>query len=77
VIAKHRTAFIMLALVLLVIGCIDQPDTDSAPSRNADPLPIPAKPKDLPGSTPAGTRLRFGEKAVITIGTAERLPRTR
>lgn len=61
-----------LGLLLLAgagAGCAGEPPP-APPSSPAQPT-LPKDPAPLPGSTPAGARLRFGDKAVITVGTAE------
>lgn len=63
-------ALVALVLALLVAGCTaETPETPASSSTSTSVSP--GLPEPLPGSTPPGTRLRLGEKAVITVGLAE------
>jgi hypothetical protein len=54
----------------MAAGCSE--DKPSAPPTTSTPSsPNLAAPSPLAGSTRAGTRLKFGAKAVITIGRAD------
>src|SRR4051812_35514380 len=55
----------MLMLAPLVVACRAERSQVTGSSSAATPQST----ESLPGSTPAGTRLRFGDKAVITVGT--------
>jgi hypothetical protein len=69
VIAKRAT-IIAVMLVPLIGGCAaEKPRTPktSSPATSA----VLGVPEPLPGSTPPGTRLRFGDKAVITVGRVD------
>jgi hypothetical protein len=75
VIAKRCAAFILFVPATVVSGCDGRPAADSAPSNRVATPPPPAPVEDLPGTTPGGTRLRFGKKAIITVGPAGDLSR--
>ncbi|MQA08991.1 MAG: hypothetical protein GEU98_10690 [Pseudonocardiaceae bacterium] len=65
-----RVALVGLVLIPLVSGCAAE--TPEAPATTTSTtLAAPKAPTPLPGSTPPGTRLRFGDKAVITVGRAD------
>ncbi|TDC82571.1 hypothetical protein [Actinomadura sp. 7K507] len=76
-IAKRYATFLLFAVVALPSGCAGAAEDDQAvpawaseaakPDPEYSPPPTPTY-KALPGTTPGGTRLRFGEKAVITVG---------
>jgi hypothetical protein len=63
---------VLIGLVpfLLLAGCTAETSSaPEAPGTSTSALPGLAAP--LPGSTPPGTRLRFGDKAVITVGRSD------
>ncbi|MEV0700515.1 hypothetical protein AB0I53_21730 [Saccharopolyspora sp. NPDC050389] len=63
----RRAVLVGLLLIPLVAGCTAEPPETPA-SSSPSPSALPGPPAPLPGSTPPGTRLRFGDKAVITVG---------
>ncbi|GAB3577850.1 hypothetical protein GCM10027445_44230 [Amycolatopsis endophytica] len=63
----------MMLAILAAVGataCGAGP-TGTPAATSSEPFTAPPRPAPLPGSTPPGTVLRFGEKAVITVGRAE------
>ncbi|GAA3455109.1 hypothetical protein [Dactylosporangium matsuzakiense] len=68
----RRAALVVLLLLVLpvVAGCeVGQPE---GAARGATAVASAnGSTEDLPGSTPVGTRLQFGEKAVITVGVGD------
>jgi hypothetical protein len=67
----RRAALVVLLLVLSVVaGCEAGPPEGAARGATAA-ASSNGSTEDLPGSTPVGTRLRFGEKAVITVGVGD------
>ncbi|WP_130442405.1 hypothetical protein [Kribbella rubisoli] len=66
----RRMALIGL-LGLMAAGCSGETPS-SPPASSTTTSQNLAPPSPLPGSTRAGTRLKFGAKAVITIGRADR-----
>jgi hypothetical protein len=68
--AVRRAALVVLLVVTVPVGaCTAEPERRSAPGATA--AASNRSTEDLPGSTPVGTRLRFGEKAVITVGVGD------
>src|SRR4051812_31334504 len=58
----------------VVVGCHAGSPEQPAPGPSGV-ASATASTEDLPGSTPAGTRLRFGEQAVITVGVGDKRAR--
>jgi len=60
-----------MAATLLALGACAPGDPPAPPPATTPRTPNLAPAEPLPGSTPPGTRLRFGEQAVVTIGRAD------